>query len=167
MKTVFSAMRFDFPWVLPQRHLTVRRGCAICYKSKGDERDEMRDLIRRLTAATGIEEAKAEAALGIILSLIKSQGNQQKVDALFAQLPGADELAARHGGAKGGGLLGRLGGGLMGGPLVAISKLQAAGLSMAQIKSLGTEVLRYAREKAGDELVKDAAGSIPGLSGYL
>lgn len=127
----------------------------------------MRDLIRRLTTVTGLEEAKAEVALGIILSLIKSQGNQQKVDALFAQLPGANELAARHGGAKGGGLLGRLGGGLMGGPLVAISKLQAAGLSMAQIKSLGTEVLRYAREKAGDKLVKEAAGSIPGLSAYL
>jgi len=50
---------------------------------------------------------------------------------------------------------------------VAISKLQAAGLSMAQIKSLGSEVLRYAREKAGDKLVKEAAGSIPGLSAYL
>lgn len=127
----------------------------------------MRDLIRRLTAVTGLEETKAEVALGIILSLIKSQGNQQKVDDLFAQLPGANELAARHEGAKGGGLLGRLGGGLMGGPLVAISKLQAAGLSMAQIKSLGTEVLRYAREKAGDKLVQEAAGSIPGLSAYL
>lgn len=127
----------------------------------------MRDLIGRLTAVTGLEEAKAEIALGIILSLIRSQGNQQKVDALFAQLPGANELAARHGGAKGGGLMSRLGGGLMGGPLVAISKLQAAGLSMAQIKSVGREVLGYARENAGDKLVKDAAGSIPGLSAYL
>ncbi|HYM98591.1 MAG TPA: DUF2267 domain-containing protein [Aestuariivirgaceae bacterium] len=127
----------------------------------------MRDLIGRLTAVSGLEEAKAERALGIILYLIKTQGDQQKVDALFAQLPGAGELASRHGGDKGGGLMSRLGGGLMGGPLVAISKLQAAGLSMAQIKSLGTEVLRYARENAGDELVKDTAGSIPGLSRYL
>ena len=60
-----------------------------------------------------------------------------------------------------------LGGGLMGGPLAAVSKLQAAGLSMAQIKTLGKETLGYAREKAGDDLVKDVANSIPGISGYL
>lgn len=126
----------------------------------------MQDLIARLTKATGLPEEKAEEALGIVLSLIRSQGNRGKVDALFAKLPGADDLAQRHGG-TGGGLLGKLGGGLMGGPLVAISKLQAKGLSMAQIKTLGSEVLSFAKEKAGDKLVKEAAGSIPGLSGYL
>ena len=50
---------------------------------------------------------------------------------------------------------------------MAVSRLQAQGLSMSQIKSLGTEVLRYAKEKAGDQLVREAAGSIPGLSGYI
>jgi hypothetical protein len=64
-------------------------------------------------------------------------------------------------------LLGRLGGGLMGGPLIAVGKLQAAGLSMDQIKALGAETLAYAKEKAGEKLVKDVAGSIPGLSGYV
>jgi hypothetical protein len=127
----------------------------------------MQDLIARLKKETGLSEKKAEEALGIVLSLIKTQGNQKKVEVLFAKLPGAEELALRHGGAGGGGLLGKLGGGLMGGPLVAISKLQAKGLSMAQIKALGSEVLDYAKEKAGDKLVKEAAGSIPGLSGYL
>ena len=57
-----------------------------------------------------------------------------------------------------------LGGGLMGGPLAAISKLQAAGLNMDQIKVLGTETLAYAKEVAGDDLVKQVAGSIPGLA---
>jgi hypothetical protein len=126
----------------------------------------MQDLIARLTAATGLSEKKAEEALSIVLSLIKTQGNGPKVEALFARLPGADELASRHG-ASGGGVLGKLGGGLMGGPLVAVSKLQARGLSMAQIKVLGSEILSYAKEKAGDKLVREAAGSIPGLSGYL
>jgi hypothetical protein len=55
---------------------------------------------------------------------------------------------------------------MMGGPLAAISKLTAVGLSMDQIKSLGVATLDYAREKAGPQLVKDVAGSIPGLSGY-
>jgi hypothetical protein len=127
----------------------------------------MQELIQRLKSAAGINEATAEAALGIILSLIRTQGNGAKVDALFALLPGSQELAARHAGAASGGLLAKLGGGLMGGPLVAVSKLQAQGLTMAQIKTLGAEVLSYAREKAGDQLVREAAGSIPGLSQYL
>ena len=129
----------------------------------------MQELIDRIVAATGLETARAEKALGIMLSLVKTQGNQAKVGELFAKLPGAAELASRHGGdgAGKGGLLGMLGGGLMGGPLAAISKLSAAGLSMEQIKVLGGVTLDYAKEKAGAELVKDVAGSIPGLSGYV
>lgn len=129
----------------------------------------MQDLIDRIVAATGLDAGRAEKALGIMLSLVKTQGNQAKVGELFAKLPGAAELAARHGGdgAGRGGLLGLLGGGLMGGPLAAISKLSAAGLSMDQIKMLGTLTLDYAKEQVGAQLVKDVAGSIPGLGGYV
>jgi hypothetical protein len=129
----------------------------------------MQELIARIVTKTGLDQARAEKALGIMLSLVKTQGNQQKVGELFAKLPGADELAKRHGGdgSRGGGLLGMLGGGLMGGPLAAITKLQAAGLNMDQIKGLGTETLAYAKEVAGEDLVKQAAGSIPGLGGYV
>ena len=129
----------------------------------------MQDLIDRVVARTGLDAAKAERAIGIVLNLVKTQGNQAKVGELFAKLPGADDLARRYGGdgARGGGLLGLLGGGLMGGPLAAISKLQAAGLNMDEIKALGSETLAYAKEKAGDDLVREAAGSIPGLSAYI
>lgn len=129
----------------------------------------MQDLITRISSQTGLTPEKTEKALGIMLNLLKTQGNPGKVSELFARLPGAAELAARQGGdgAGRGGLLGMLGGGLMGGPLAAISKLTAAGLSMDQIKQLGTLTLAYAREKAGADLVKEAAGSIPGLSGYV
>jgi len=129
----------------------------------------MQELIDRIVAATGLDTTRAEKALGIMLSLVKTQGNQAKVGELFAKLPGAAELAAHHGGdgAGKGGLLGMLGGGLMGGPLAAISKLSAAGLSMEQIKQLGGVTLDYAKEKAGAKLVKDVAGSIPGLGGYV
>jgi len=129
----------------------------------------MQELIARIETKTGLDPKRAEKALGIMLSLVKTQGNQQRVGELFAKLPGADELARRHGGdgSRGGGLLGMLGGGLMGGPLVAISKLQAAGLNMDQIKQLGTETLSYAKEVAGDDLVKQVASSIPGLGSYV
>ena len=129
----------------------------------------MQDLIERIVAETGLQEARAGKAVGIVLSLIKTQGDQRKVGELFSRLPGADELVVRHGsdGARGGGLLGLLGGGLMGGPLAAVAKLQAAGLSMEEIQALGQQVLAYARERAGDQLVREVAGSIPGLSRYL
>jgi len=129
----------------------------------------MQELIDRIGTATGLDGPRAEKAVAIMLSLVKTQGNQAKVGELFAKLPGAAELASRHGGdgAAKGGLLGMLGGGLMGGPLAAISKLSAVGLSMDQIKTLGTLTLDYAKEKAGARLVKDVAGSIPGLSGYV
>jgi len=129
----------------------------------------MQELIARIVTKTGLPSERAEKALGIMLSLVKTQGNQQKVGELFSKLPGADELAHRHGGdgSRGGGLLGMLGGGLMGGPLAATTKLQAAGLNMDQIKTLGTETLSYAKEVAGEDLVKQVASSIPGLGGYV
>lgn len=129
----------------------------------------MQELVAEIAAKTGLEPEKAERAVGIVLSLVRSQGDQAHVEELFEKLPGADALAAKWGGdgAKGGGLLGMLGGGLMGGPLAAIGKLQAAGLSMDQIRALGRQVLDHARLKAGDDLVRRVAGSIPGLSGYL
>jgi hypothetical protein len=131
----------------------------------------MQDLIGRIVTATGLPEDKATKALGIVLNLIQTQGNQNKVQELFDKLPGAAELAQQQGGdgagRGGGGLLGMLAGGMMGGPLAAVSKLTSAGLSMDQIKALGTTTLDYAKEKAGPQLVKDVAGSIPGLSGYV
>ncbi len=126
----------------------------------------MQELIDRVVKVTGLEAASAEAAVGITLSLIKRQGNPGKVDQLFAKLPGAERLAARHDKAgRQGGLMGALGG-LVGGPLAAVSQLKAAGLTLDQIKALGAELLDYARERAGPELVREVASSIPGLSGY-
>jgi hypothetical protein len=129
----------------------------------------MQELIDRIVDKTGLGPDKAEKAVGIMLSLVKTQGDKSKVAQLFDAVPGAGELAQLHGGdgARGGGLLGMLGGGLMGGPLAAVSKLQAIGLTMDQVKVLGKETLGYAKEKAGADLVKDVANSIPGISGYL
>lgn len=123
----------------------------------------MQDLIERISTATGLDRAQAEKALGVTLSLLKSEGDAAKVEELFVKLPGAAALAERHGKSAKSGFLG----GLLGGPLAAIGKLKSAGLSMDQIKQLGQVTLDYAKEKAGAKLVKEAAGSIPGLGGYV
>jgi hypothetical protein len=38
---------------------------------------------------------------------------------------------------------------------------------MEQIKQLGIETLAFAKEKAGEDLVRQVAGSIPGLGNYV
>lgn len=126
----------------------------------------MQDLIARIVAKTGLAPDQAEKGLGIMLSLIKSQGHQARMAEFFAKLPGAEALADLHGGG-GGGLLAKLGGGAMGGPLMAVAKLSAAGISMDHIKILGAEMLDHAKAKAGDDLVRQVASAIPGVSGYL
>jgi hypothetical protein len=126
----------------------------------------MQDLIARIAAELGADAARAEKALGIMLSLVKTAGNQAKVAELFAKLPGADELATKYGGegfAQKPGLFGSL----MGGSVAALAKLQGAGLTLQQVKQLGEITLSYAKEKAGEPLVRQAVGSIPGLSGYI
>ena len=126
----------------------------------------MQELIDAVAAKTGLDAVRAEKALGIMLSLVKTSGNQAKVGELFDKLPGADALAVKYGGegfASKGGLFGSL----MGGPVAAIAKLQGVGLTLEQIKQLGTVTLDYAKVHAGENLVKQVAGSIPGLGGYV
>ncbi len=129
----------------------------------------MQDLIGRVTARTGLDEDVAERAIGIMLSLIQTHGDQSKVGTLFDKMPGASEISAQHGGndTREGGLFGMLGGGSLGVQLAAAAKFQAAGLNMVQIKELGAEVFDYAQQKAGEELVRDVVNSIPGLNKYL
>jgi hypothetical protein len=129
----------------------------------------MQDLTADIMKKTGLDQGKSEKAVGILLNLVATQGHKAKVDALFATMPGAKELVATHGGdgAGGGGVMGMLAGGMMGGPLAMITKLQSVGLSVDQIKQVGTLTLDYAKQKAGVKAVRDAAANIPGLNTYI
>lgn len=129
----------------------------------------MQVLISKITAATGLNSTTAEKAVGILLNLVATQGDKTKVEALFKKLPGASELVTAHGGdgAGGGGLMGILAGGLMGGPLAMITKLQAIGLNVDQIKKVGTLTLEHAKKQAGIKAVREAAANIPGLNTYI
>ena len=129
----------------------------------------MDELTGKVADNLNIDHDKAERAVGIMLSLVKSHGDQNKVGELFDKIPGASELAAEYGSEEGrsGGLFGMLGGGLMGAPLAALAKLQATGLNMDQIKLLGKTVLGHAKDNAGEDLVREVTASIPGLNSYL
>ena len=121
----------------------------------------MDELVQRLVANVGIERAVAEKSIGIILAFLINDGPADKVQALMDKLPGA-EAAAQSAANSSGGI-----GGLMGGIMGVGTKLMAAGLGMGQIQSVTRETIAFAREKAGEDVVGEIVGAIPGLGQFV
>ncbi len=125
----------------------------------------MQDLIARISASAGVEPDVAEKAVGAIFAFLRKEGPKQDVDELFASVPGATEAAAAADNGAGflGGLMSMMGGGVMG----LAARLSGFGLSMGQMQAVGSELFAYAREKAGEERIRQVASAIPGLSQFL
>lgn len=174
----------------------MRKEGIISVRQKRETHNMMDILISRIVANIGIDNALAQKAVGILLNFIMKNGDAGVVGKLMGAMPGAGDLAAMAaksalGGsapAGGGGLGGMLGGlmgggsggagGLMGaaagmlggsggGMMEAVGQLAGAGLSMDQARGVGSELMGFAREKAGDDVVKQLAASIPGLDKFL
>jgi hypothetical protein len=125
----------------------------------------MEELLARVTQATGLDQATARKAIGIILAYLRKEGPATEVDQLLAALPGAEEAIAEAG-SGGGGLMGMMGS--MGGGVMALGgQLMGAGVSMSQMQPLGRELLTYGREKAGEDVMGPIVGSIPGLQQFV
>jgi hypothetical protein len=118
----------------------------------------MDELVGRLVANVGVDQAVAEKAVGIILAFLLKEGPTDKVQALIDQIPGAD-AAAQAAAAEGGGIMG----GIMG----VGTKLMAAGLSMGQMQGVTRELIDYSREKAGEDAIGEIVGSVPGLGQFI
>lgn len=123
----------------------------------------MQLLIDKITAKTGLDEEHARKAVAIMLSFLHHDGPHDDVTKLFAKIPGANAML-QHAGATDdvGGLGALFGGGL--GAMAAFNALTTAGLDMGQIQIVAKEVVAFARENAGDELVDNVIDAIPGLS---
>lgn len=133
----------------------------------------MDELFARIIANVGIDADVAKKAVGIILSFLNKDGPAEQVGSLLDALPGARDLLAEHDSADtgGGGLLGGLGnalGGLGGGmgAMAALNEMTSAGLNLDQVKGVTEEVIGFAKEKAGADVVDEVIASIPGLSQY-
>jgi hypothetical protein len=120
----------------------------------------MNELIDRLVANVGVDKATAEKSLGIILDFLAKEGPSDRVQTLLERMPGADGINAAARESESGGFG-------MGGVMGVGSRMMAAGLSMDQIQGITREVMAYAREKAGEDVVGDIVGSIPGLSQFI
>lgn len=130
----------------------------------------MEELINRIMAAAGIDEETARSAIAIILGFLNKEGPEDKMQLIFDAVPGSAELVAEREQQKsGGGLLGGLGsmmGGGMG-AMAALNELTNAGLDMNGVQSVAKELVSYAKEKAGDDVVDEVISQIPGLSQIL
>lgn len=126
----------------------------------------MEELIARVTQKTGLDQATARKAIGIILGYLQKEGPQNEVNQLISALPGAQEAIDESKNGGGGGLMGMVGS--MGGGVMALGgQLMGIGVSMGQMQPLGKELFAYGREKAGEDAMGAIMGSIPGLSQFV
>ena len=116
----------------------------------------MDELVGRLVANAGVEQAVAEKAVGIILAFLLKEGPSDKVQAIIDQMPGAQAAVDAASGGFG-----------MGGIMGVGTKLMAAGLGMGQMQAVTREIIAYSREKAGEDTVNEIVGSIPGLGQFM
>jgi hypothetical protein len=135
----------------------------------------MDNLIARVATAASITPESARQAVSLIVDFIKREAPAEAVDKLLAKAPALNSIVA-SGEATGGegmggfvkGLMGVASGAMGGGGIMALgSQLMGLGLGMDQIQIVGKEVFAYAREVAGDDVVGEIAGAIPGLSKFI
>lgn len=128
----------------------------------------MQTIIDSIAASTGIDSALAEKAIGMILAFLKKDGPEGAVTQMFEALPGADALAAAGSESSGGGIMGGLMGMMGGGGVMGLgAQLMGAGLSMGQIQTLSKELFAQGREAAGEDVMGEIVGSIPGLGQFV
>lgn len=122
----------------------------------------MRDLIARLQQRQGISEDAARRAIEVVVDFIAHEAPAGTMDQLEVAIPGIKALAAtlpECGAAPAGsshfGGMARL--------MVAADRMMAAGLTMPQAQTATREIIAYARERAGPDLVDRVVAAVPGL----
>jgi hypothetical protein len=143
---------------------------------------DIQDIVATVSTKTGLDPAKTENAVGIILSVLEHEAEGTRIAALFDNIPGAVDLARRYdvmaahdeAAGTGGGLLGTLAstlrgavGGKTGALISGIAQLRACGLDASQVSQAGAALLEQAKVAAGPKVVEEAMDSVPGLKSHL
>ncbi len=131
----------------------------------------MNHVISALAVKLTIDKSLVRKAVGMVLALLRKQGDKIAVDELFEKLPGASDLAEQYADSNRAGSIGGMLGGLMGGgageAMKLVGALQSEGLSTGQIKAIVAGLLDHAKAEAGEELVRRAVNAIPGVSDHI
>ena len=119
----------------------------------------MEELIKRITDSVGIDADQAVSAVGAILSFLQNEGPSDKVSAMIAGIPGAQEAIDS---VSDGGLSG-----MMPGVMGLGSQLMGMGLGMGEIQGVAKETIAFSKESAGEDAVDEVIAAIPGLSQFI
>lgn len=121
----------------------------------------MDELVNRLTAAAGLDRAKAEAAVKTILVFLDKEAPADAVKELVDAMPGADKaLEQGRSESDGSDYQGF-------GAMAAYHALTAAGLSGGEVQIVTKELLAHSRETVGEETTGRIVGSVPGLEAFV
>lgn len=133
-------------------------------------------LVSQIAAKVGIPESMARQGVGVVMGMLKKEGDPGAVGDLFSQIPGAESLATEYAseGAKAtggaGGLMGRLGGmvgGSAGSKMSALAAFQQTGLTADQGKAMIPVAKDFLTQHADEATVRKALGSVPALKGFV
>jgi hypothetical protein len=135
----------------------------------------MDNLIARVATAADVTPDIARQAVSLIVDFIEREAPRDAVDKLLGKAPALNAIVASGRGTGGEGmggtvkgLMGVAGGAMGGGGIMALgSQLMGLGLGMGEMQTIGKEVFAYAREVAGDDVVGEIAGAIPGVSQFI
>ncbi|BBE72104.1 DUF2267 domain-containing protein [Oharaeibacter diazotrophicus] len=125
----------------------------------------MEEVIARIADAAGVETAKADRAVRIILNFLHEDGPGEKVERIAAEL---GMTAYLDGAGPKRGLLAKVGGLFgAGGAMAAYGALTAEGLDLPEIQRLVGAFVAIAREKVGSDTVDEVVAAIPGLAQFV
>jgi hypothetical protein len=132
----------------------------------------MNEIIDQIATKVGISPEIAEKAVGMMLGFLQREAPDGPAARMIESIPGASDLVAQYNGAEtagGGGILGSLMSAVgAGGGIMALGQeLMSHGLGMGEISALAKETISVARQHAGDQVVDEVVGSVPGLSQFL
>jgi hypothetical protein len=135
----------------------------------------MDNLIARVAKAADLDPDVARQSIGLVADFIQREAPKDAVEKLLAKAPEMNSIIASmpHAGGQGmspgvKGLMGVAAGAKGGGGLMALGgELMGLGLDMTQIQTVGKEIFAYARDVAGDDVVGEITGAIPGLSQFI
>ncbi len=122
----------------------------------------MDELIARLRDKVGISEAAARRSVEVVIAFLASEAPAGTMNELAAGISGLEEVIAhlpaetalpastRHFGG-----MARL--------MEAANRMMESGLTMSQVQQATHEVVCFARDKAGEDVVNRIVTAIPGL----
>lgn len=134
-------------------------------------------LVSTVASQLNIDQTTAQTVVGVMLSVLEHEAGAQAMDPVLSKVQGAADLARQYDvmtPSPGGGMLGSLGSifgaaaGEKTGALVnGVSRLEATGLSMAQVRQAGASLLTQARSVAGPEAVASILKAAPLAAGHF